>query len=534
MPTGGDRRLATFLFLDVVGSTALAAELGDRRWREVLHRFRRSVHERVKAHGGTEQDWAGDGLFATFPDPARAIRAAADIVGRAQELGLEVRCGVHTGEAETVEGKLAGIGVHLAARVMALGGAAEIHTTGTVRDLVTGSHIAFEDLGTRELKGIPGEWPILRVTAIEDEPVPSPLQAEVLAARTAQVEAQDRGRRRRSLIVLGGAAFGVAAALTLLIAFSGGQDPTAAAAADDDDDRPITVADIDTDTGDVDPILRDDAYSEHLWGILDVADGFLWQVTPESLVQRDVETGAILNELALPQGWRALDGGFGYVWVATSAPPGRTEISRISPLSGATKTFTVESGDPIDLRAGNGAVWLLATDGTLTEIDPVKAKVVDTYETGATHPGVVVPLAGYVWICECQSGHIVQFDPRRSTIVRELDLPTEGFLFGVDSTDPDAARVWLLDPGANTLTPIDPSTGEVGRPVGVGGAAITDATIAAGSLWVSSQTEVTQIELPDLEAHVFEVPEGISAGSIAPTPDGAHVWVANCGCPIEE
>jgi class 3 adenylate cyclase/streptogramin lyase len=531
MPTGGDRRLATFLFLDVVGSTALAAELGDRRWREVLHRFRRSVHERVKAHGGTEQDWAGDGLFATFPDPARAIRASADIAGSAQELGLEVRCGVHTGEAETVEGKLAGIGVHLAARVMAVGGAAEIHTTGTVRDLVTGSHIAFEDLGTRELKGIPGEWPILRVTAIEDEPVPRPLQAEVLAARAAQVEAQGRGRRRRSLIVLGGAAFGVAAALTLLIAFSGGEDPETPAA-DDVDERPITVADIDTATGDVDSILRDDAYSEHLWGILDVADGFLWQVTNETLVQRDVETGAILNELPLPDGWRALDGGFGYVWVATPSSPDETEISRISPLSGATKTFAVD-GSAVDLRAGNGAVWMLSSDGTLTEIDPVKGKVVDTYPTDATRPGVVVPLAGYVWICECETGQIVQFDPRTGTIVRELDLPAEGFLFGVDSTDPDTARVWLLDPGANTLTPIDPSTGEVGRPIGIGGAAITDATIVADSLWVSSQTEVSRIELPDLETHEFEVPEGISAGSIAPTPDGAHVWVANCGCPIQ-
>jgi class 3 adenylate cyclase/streptogramin lyase len=531
MPSGRDRRLATFLFLDVVGSTAIASELGDRRWREVLHRFRRSVHERVKARGGTEEDWAGDGLFATFPDPARAIRAAADIVGGAQELGLEVRCGVHTGEAETVEGKLAGIGVHLAARVMAQGGAAEILTTGTVRDLVTGSHIAFEDLGTRELKGIPGQWPILRVTAIEDEPVPRPLEVEVLAARAAQVEASVRGRRRRSLVVLGGAAFGVAAAITLLIAFSGGEDPPAPPAADDDD-RPITVADIDTASGDADPILRDGAYSEHLWGILDVADGFLWQATPESLVQRDVETGAILNELPLPQGWTALDGGFGYVWVAAPAS-GETEVSRISPLSGATKSITVE-GVPRDLRAGNGAIWLLSSDGTLTEIDPVKGKVVDTYQTDATRPGVVVPLAGYVWICECETGHIVQFDPRTGTIVRELDLPAEGFLFGVDSTDPETANVWLLDPRANTLTPIDPSTGEVGRPVGVGGTVITDATIVADSLWVSSQTEVSRIELADLDTDVFEVPEGISAGSIAPTPDGAHVWVANCGCPIEE
>ena len=160
-------------------------------------------------------------------------------------------------------------------------------------------------------------------------------------------------------------------------------------------------------------------------------------------------------------------------------------------------------------------------------------KVVDTYDTGAVTPGVAVPLAGFVWICECESGRVAQFDPRTGEIVKELDLPEHGFVIGVDTTDPENERVWLLDPEANTLTPIDPATGEAGRSVGVGGAAITDAKVVGDSLWVASQTEVTRIELPSLDQHVFEVPDGLSAGSLAPTPDGSIVWVANCGCPIE-
>ena len=207
----------------------------------------------------------------------------------------------------------------------------------------------------------------------------------------------------------------------------------------------------------------------------------------------------------------------------------------MSPLSGQSKTIEVD-GDPVDLRAGNGSIWLLTDDGTLTEIDPVSMKVVNTFDTGAQTPGRAVPLAGFVWICECEVGRVAQFDPRTGEIVKELDLPEHGFVIGVDATSAEGERVWLLDPEANTLTPIDPATGEVGRSLGVGGAAITDAKVVGGSLWVSSQTEVTQIELgsDSFDQHVFDVPEGISAGSIAPTPDGSQVWVANCGCPIQQ
>jgi class 3 adenylate cyclase len=136
--------LTTVLFTDIVGSTERAAELGDRARRE-LARFR-----------GEEQDTAGDGFFATFDGPARAIRCAQAVIEGVRDLGLEIRTGVHTGECELHDGKPSGIAVNIGARAAAEAGPGEIVVTSTVRDLVAGTGLAFEDRGDRELKGIPG------------------------------------------------------------------------------------------------------------------------------------------------------------------------------------------------------------------------------------------------------------------------------------------------------------------------------------------------------------------------------------------
>ena len=157
------RRLATVLFVDIVGSTALASRIGDRRWRDLLSLFHRLVRTEVRRHDGRGQDTAGDGVLATFSEPARAVEAAAAIIGAVHELGLDVRAGLHTGEVGTIDGKLQGIAVNIGARVVSLAGPAEIMTTGTVKDLVVGSGIEFEDRGDATLKGVPGEWRLYAV-----------------------------------------------------------------------------------------------------------------------------------------------------------------------------------------------------------------------------------------------------------------------------------------------------------------------------------------------------------------------------------
>ena len=152
------RVLATVLFTDLVGSTARATELGDRRWRDVLEQHHATVRRELERFSGRERDTAGDGFFATFDGPARAIRCARSVVDAVRQLGLEVRAGLHTGEVEVLDGNVAGIAVNIGARVAARAGAGEVLVSGTVKDLVAGSGLEFEDRGTAELKGVPGEW----------------------------------------------------------------------------------------------------------------------------------------------------------------------------------------------------------------------------------------------------------------------------------------------------------------------------------------------------------------------------------------
>lgn len=158
-----DRVLATVLFTDIVSSSEHAAALGDRAWREVLERHRALVRRQLVRFRGNELDTAGDGFFASFDGPARAIRCACAIADSVRELGLEVRSGLHTGECELVEGKVAGIAVHTGARVASEAHADEVLVSSTVKDLVAGSGLAFTDRGLHELKGIPGEWRLFAV-----------------------------------------------------------------------------------------------------------------------------------------------------------------------------------------------------------------------------------------------------------------------------------------------------------------------------------------------------------------------------------
>jgi pimeloyl-ACP methyl ester carboxylesterase len=153
-PAEPDRVLATVLFTDIVGSTEHAQALGDRSWRDLLERHHAVVRNELTRFRGREIDTAGDGFFAAFDGPARAIRCALAIRGAASELGLELRAGLHTGECELLGEKIAGIAVHTGARVAARAGPNEVLVSGTVRDLVSGSGIAFEDRGEHELKGI--------------------------------------------------------------------------------------------------------------------------------------------------------------------------------------------------------------------------------------------------------------------------------------------------------------------------------------------------------------------------------------------
>ena len=159
-----DRVLATVLFTDIVDSTTRAVELGDERWAEVLRRHDEVVRAELERFRGREVDTAGDGFLATFDGPARAVRCAQAIGESVRDLGMAVRAGVHTGEVEREGDDIRGIAVHVGARIGALADANEVLVSSTVKDLVAGSGLRFEDAGTHELKGIPDGWHLFRVT----------------------------------------------------------------------------------------------------------------------------------------------------------------------------------------------------------------------------------------------------------------------------------------------------------------------------------------------------------------------------------
>jgi class 3 adenylate cyclase len=145
--------------------TAKLAELGDRRWRELLQQHHAIVRRQLLRFSGKELDTAGDGFFASFDGPARAIRCATGITKAVKEIGLDVRAGLHTGECEVIEGKVGGIAVHIGSRVASRAGPGEVLVSSTVKDLVAGSGIAFTERGLAELAGVPGEW---RLYAVDD------------------------------------------------------------------------------------------------------------------------------------------------------------------------------------------------------------------------------------------------------------------------------------------------------------------------------------------------------------------------------
>jgi len=513
------RRLATVLFLDIVGSTALASELGDARWRELLTRFRRIVRDELKRHGGREQDTSGDGFFATFAEPARALSCAAAIVVAVQGLGVDVRAGIHTGECEEIDGKLGGIAVHIGSRIMALAGAAEVLTTGTVRDLVAGSGASFEDRGVHELKGVEGSRQVFSLRAVETS-LPEPLSADQAAARLALIPAP--GPRRPIRLALAVAALVVAAAVGVpLLAFGGGKS------------APVALLRLDGHSGRIVQTVRDRSGVGN-WDSLRSDGGTLWQYVSQNqqMLERDARTGRVVHSLPVRiQCACQVALGYGSIWligdraVKDTITGTLTRIDDVSgrvvkriPLPGSTTNGTVATG--------NGAVWVLESGGSMLRIDPISNRITRTYQTNAVETGTLVPLAGYDWICECIINKILRFDPRNGHS-RTFSIPTQAYLVGIDSSN--GQTLWLLDPKNATLTALDPSTGHASSPLGLSGAQIQGAVVAFGSLWATAGHVVDRVDLQTSARSTIPMPKGVWAGSIAADPASGAIWVGNSG-----
>jgi class 3 adenylate cyclase/streptogramin lyase len=519
----GRRRLATVLFLDLVGSTKLAAELGDARWKIVLGRFRQAVRRELKQSGGREQDTAGDGFFATFTEPAPALRCAAAIVAAVQELGLDVRVGVHFGECEEIDGKLGGIAVHLGARVMALAGPAEVLVTGTVKELVSGSGATFEDLGMHELKGIDGLWAVYRMRSLQVD-LPPPLDADVAADRLAALTAERQRRRRWPIAIAAVLVLGAAAGAGVVVANHVGSDAAA----------PASLLRLDPSTGNVVAATRDRDLGCPCVPNLSAVDGTLWQRTGqqgETFAIRSLQTGQLLRTLAIPAGTAGFAIGYGAVWlvepgITVYGQPQVGTVERIDELSGRVLAKTSIAADLGNgtIAVGNGAVWVLDQDGVLWGLDPATGHVTGHYATNALETSVLVSAAGYEWISERLDNEVLRYDPATHQAKTFHFAQQAWHLVGVES--PKARSVWLLDGERRTITEIDPQTGEPGAPIGLAGLPV-QAVLARGSIWVAGGTVIDRISLATGEHKTIPLPKGTNATGIAVDPVTGVVWVDN-------
>jgi class 3 adenylate cyclase/DNA-binding beta-propeller fold protein YncE len=525
------RRLMTVLFLDIVGSTALAHELGDARWRVVLTRFRVAVRHELKRHGGREQGTEGDSFFATFAEPAQALRAAAAIVAAVQDVGLDVRSGVHTGEVEELDHTLGGIAVHIGARVTALAGPAEIMATSTVKELVAGSGAVFEDAGEHELKGVEGLWHTHLLRSI-DVVVPPPLAPEVAAQRIAALALPHRRRR----IYLAAAAVIVAAAAVVggVLATRGSSKPTAK----------ITLLRLDPHTGQVVQTVRDGTLGCPCGANLFAVDGTLWERSGRQgngIAVRDMSTGRLQRVTQAPRG--SVDGavGFGSIWLLRSVLHFKTGsavnvVQRIDELSGrvlATIRLTspIISGGPNDdgtIAVGNGAVWALQGDGTLDRIDPATNKLTGRFQTNAQETRILLPTGGYEWICECVFHEVLRYDARTRTGKTFHFSQEPWHLVEIETTQD--ATLWLMDEQGATLTEIDANTGTPKQPLGLNGTP-TEAVQLGDSIWVAAGTVVDRIRIRDHKRTSIPLPQGVNATGIAADKATGRLWVDNSYLP---
>lgn len=520
LPARRPRGLAAILFMDIVASTQVAAELGDRRWKQLLGQFRSIVRSHAKRYRGHEENTAGDGFFITFPLPADAVRAAVDIATSVQALGLDVRSGIHFGEAEEIEGQSGGMAVHVGARVMSLAGPAEILMTATVRDLIAGTKATTEDAGVHELKGVPGSWHVWRLVALDDAALPPPVAAQEAMAARSGVTAQTARRRMRRIAAVGAAVLAIGGGGVIAAAVLNGPPPP-------------TMVKVDPATNTVTQEVSDDFRAEHFTNGLWAINGALWQAVNKGftgLVRRDMHSGAVLQQIGVEGEPAAGTFGFGSIWVAGLSGPG--SLDRWDAVSGKPVAHLELDATIASIDVTDTAVWVLGDKGALFKIDPIQNRVADTYDTPTVEPGVVVALGDDVWVCDCHFHRIVDFDPEHDRVVRTMRFSEAGYLVGLND-DEGHKTMWLLDPDGATLTPIDVVTGTASQPIGIG-ANLHAAAVAFGSLWVAAGDKLLRIkgDSPEVIARI-PMPHGMSAGAIAADPDTGTLWIGNCGCPIE-
>jgi class 3 adenylate cyclase len=511
----GTRVLATVLFTDIVESTRIAEELGDRRWRELLRRHHAIVRRELKRFRGREIDTAGDGFLALFDSPAQAVRCAVAVSDAVRELGIEIRAGLHLGEVELTDGKAQGVGVHIGARILAFGKPGEVLVSAPLRSTVTGSDLDFEARGRRRLKGVEGMWQLFAVAGVDGAPRTMTLEPEEAERRRAAIFPAPIGRRPTVMVV---ALVVVAAAVVGTVMITGRNPPPPRGSAG----PPVgSLVRIEPRTNRMDKVIRSVFFTAVGQGITLVprvasGEGSVWILAGGGVSAVDPHQGARWG--TTPLGYTFGDQGFGVgyrtVWVRI---PGRLE--RINPATGLRLQPTTHPdwGDfGGELAIGSGGVWV-GDRSSIFRLDPQSGEVIGRID----FPGTVDQLAtgeGSLWVADELAGTVFRIRPNGRGVGA---IPVQG---GLDDLEVGEGAVWILDSTAGTLSSIRPDTEELRPPFPVGSDP-TGMDVGLGAVWVAGGKEGVVRRINPNTGEAVRIPVGGPVSAITVDEDERVVWV---------
>lgn len=478
-PARTERFLATILFTDIVGSTDLAAKLGDRAWRRVVAAHHAAVRHELRRFGGRELDTAGDGFFATFGQPAQAVHAADAIVSAVAKVGVSIRAGLHTGEAEAIGQKLGGIAVHTASRILSQASPGEVLVSGTLHDLVAGSGLEFVDRGVHELKGIPGEWHLWGLVRAASEVDEAAVGSIV---RVPEPFARSWGRPTL-LLVAGGSIVGVlvvAAAVGSTLFFRPSPSPAVASPA------PPSFA-----------------------------------LEANTVVELDPTSGRVVDVRRLGGGPKSIAVDHGAVWVAAIEAG---LVVRLDLADRSSVQTVGRAGRPGAIAIGNGIVWVADSfDDNLSLLDD------STGDQRQVIPKIHLRQIAYgfdsLWGTDDIHDRLLRFDRQTGEISGETSLTADSYPTGL-AVGSDA--VWVANQGNRTLSRIDPASGRI-LADGIALRAEPDGVAAIGNdVWVTSRASDLLMRV-DAATNAAATTLPICDGPGAVAADTSGIWVGCTG-----
>ena len=508
---GSGRFLTTVLFVDIVGSTELASAIGDAAWQSLLGRYYAAVRDRLKRLGGRQIDTAGDGLFAAFDAPANAITCALSIRDAATELGFAIRAGLHMGEVQTIEGKVGGIAVHIGARIAGAAGPGEVLVSGTVKDLVTGSRLRFEDRGETALRGIAEPRHLFLALPPVPESPTSSAQPGTVGDRTVPgrwPSVPGSTRSRAVVVAVVGVAL-VATTATALLSSSTTPPSPRPSSVPSQSPAPIpviadSVGRMD-DTGRIVATVRVGAQPDAI--ALGAGSAWVTDATDDAVSRLDAAGSTVIGRIPVGGIPAGIAFGFGAVWVANS---GDRTVSRIDPTTNEVVAVIPVGTAPAGIATDDRWVWVTnRLDHTLSRIDPTDGST-KTFVVGATPLGVATA-AGSAWVADSDSNLVVQLDAQTGVVRAQVGVGNGPLAI---AATPAGDAVWVVNSRDGTVSRIDTTTASVTAAITVG-ADPTGIAIGPDGVWVavSSTSEIVKID-PTSDQIIGRFPVGASPRSL--------------------